>query len=216
MTTQKARKRATRERMAKTGERYAAARRHTGTKLPPRIEEPGIADASIRAGSGKTWDEWFRILDAWGAAGRTHRDIARWVRDEQGVNGWWAQSVTVGYERARGMRARNQTAQGFQVGVQRTMKMPVERVAAAFTQTRQRNRWVEPGTLTVRASKPGRSAADFDAADGSRVTIYLIAKSGDATVVQVTHTKLAGPEDVSDRRVFWKEHLQTLANLFER
>jgi hypothetical protein len=34
MTTRKARKRATRERMAKTGERSAAARRHTGTKLP--------------------------------------------------------------------------------------------------------------------------------------------------------------------------------------
>ena len=87
MTTEKARKRATRERMTKTGERYAAARRHTATKLPPRVEEPGMTDASVRTGSGKTWDEWFRILDDWGAAERTHRDIARFVRDELGSPG---------------------------------------------------------------------------------------------------------------------------------
>jgi hypothetical protein len=51
MTTDKARKRAVRFRMQKTGERYAAARRNVmrdGTRLPlpPRVAEPGMSEAA--------------------------------------------------------------------------------------------------------------------------------------------------------------------------
>jgi hypothetical protein len=212
MTTEKARKRATRERMTKTGERYAAAHRHTATKLPPRVEEPGMTDASIRKGTGKIWDEWFRILDEWGATERTHRDIARWLHDEQGVPGWWSQTVTVGYERARGMRARHETTTGFQVSVQKTIAAPAERIERAFTQTRQRNRWLDAGALTARTTKPSRAVADFDAEDGSRVTIYLVPKK-DSTAVQVVQTKMASAAKVPTQRAFWRARLQALAEV---
>jgi hypothetical protein len=46
---------------------------------------------------------WFDLLDEWGASERRHAEIARWLSEEQGVAGWDAQSVTVGYERARSM-----------------------------------------------------------------------------------------------------------------
>jgi hypothetical protein len=213
MTTEKARKRATRGRMAKTGERYAAARRHTATKLPPRVEDPGMTDDATRKGSGKTWDEWFRILDDWGATERSHRDIARWLHDEQGVPGWWSQSVTVGYERARGMRARHETTSGFQVSVQKTVAAPADRIERAFTQTRQRNRWLDVGSLTARKTKPGRAVANFDAVDGSRVTIYLVPKSTDSTAVQVVQTKMANTADVASQRAFWRARLQALAEV---
>src|ERR671922_201454 len=106
MTTNKAQKRATRARMAKTGERYTAARRHV---VKPQEELPAEAlirpDEAVRQNTGKGWREWVSILDDWGARERTHRDIARHLQEEHGVPGWWAQTVTVGYERARGMRA---------------------------------------------------------------------------------------------------------------
>ena len=38
--------------------------------LPPRITAPGMSDAAISNGTGKSWDEWFTLLDAWGAASR--------------------------------------------------------------------------------------------------------------------------------------------------
>jgi len=213
MTTEKARKRVTRERMAKTGERYAAARRHTATKLPPRVEDPGMTDASIRTGSGKTWDEWFRILDDWGGAERSHRDIARWLHDEQGVPGWWSQTVTVGYERARGMRARHETTSGFQVSVQKTVGAAPGRVETALTQSRQRSRWLDGAKLTARRTKPGRAVADFDAADGSRVTVYLVPKSKVSTAVQVVQTKMGSADDVARQRAFWRARLQVLAEM---
>ena len=172
-----------------------------------------MADDAIRTGSGRTWDEWFRILDDWGGTQRTHRDIARWLHDEQGVPGWWSQTVTVGYERARGMRARHETTSGFQVSVQKTIAASGDRIERAFTQTRQRNRWLDVGTLTARKTKPGRSVADFDAVDGSRVTIYLVPKSKDSTAVQVVQTKMASAANVATQRAFWRARLQALAGL---
>ena len=89
MTTDKARKRAVRTRMAKTGERYAAARRHLVTDgsaspaaLPPRVAEPGMTEAAITKGTGRGWDDWFRVLDEWGAATKPHPDD-RQVRERR-------------------------------------------------------------------------------------------------------------------------------------
>ena len=43
-----------------------------------------MTDASIRKGTGRSWDDWFRLLDAWGATAHTHTEIARHVRDDRG------------------------------------------------------------------------------------------------------------------------------------
>ena len=98
MTRNKAQKRAVRVRMAKTGERYTTARHYhldlhrteptepmdtpaepepPVAVLPPRVAEPGMSDEAVQRGTGKTWDEWLVLLDGWGAAERTHPEIAR-------------------------------------------------------------------------------------------------------------------------------------------
>jgi hypothetical protein len=59
------------------------------------MSERALADAT-----GHGWDHWFGLLDEWGGAAHPHKEIARWLMDEQGVAGWWSQSITVGYERA--------------------------------------------------------------------------------------------------------------------
>jgi hypothetical protein len=46
--------------------------------------------------------------NAWGPTG--HTEIARWLVAEHRIGGWWAQSVTVAYERARGVRAKHERA----------------------------------------------------------------------------------------------------------
>jgi hypothetical protein len=65
------------------------------TTLPPRVAEPGMSDEAIKKGSGKSWDEWFALLDAWGAMEKTHTEIARHISEELEVDGRWAQGVTV-------------------------------------------------------------------------------------------------------------------------
>ncbi|HEU0078143.1 MAG TPA: SRPBCC domain-containing protein [Longimicrobiaceae bacterium] len=84
------------------------------------------ADA-VREATGRGWDEWFQVLDAAGAADLPHGEIVAVLRrGHPGVSGWWQQSITVEYERARGKRVVGQTADaGFQLGVQRSVAATV-------------------------------------------------------------------------------------------
>ena len=221
MTTDKARKRAVRIRMQKTGERYAAARRHVIARsedalgerpLPPRVAEPTMSEAAILKGTGRTWDEWFRLLDDWGATGRTHAETARYVNQELGVDGWWSQSVTVGYEWARGLRQRHEVAGSYQVSITRTIAATAEDVWLDFVEARRRDRWLERGTLRTRpkTGSPAKSAR-FDDADGHIVHIYLTAKD-ERSSVAVTVEGLEGPDEVEAQRGVWKARLADLAH----
>jgi hypothetical protein len=113
MTESKSFKRRVRERMSKTGESYTAARTHVAEKRD-RTKAAGerladtsgdrISEAKLVEATGKGWDEWFGILDRWGATDHPHIEIARYLADEQGAPMWWTQSITVEYERARDAR----------------------------------------------------------------------------------------------------------------
>src|SRR5688500_852337 len=43
---------------------HEAAPAAVDTVLPPRVAEPGVSDASVHKATGKSWDEWFSLLDA--------------------------------------------------------------------------------------------------------------------------------------------------------
>ncbi len=218
MPEQKARKRQVRTRMQKTGERYTAARGNVvkPPPLPPRAAEPPFSETAVRKATGKRWDDWFRLLDAWGGTGHTHTEIARYVNEALGVDGWWAQSVTVGYERARGMRAPHQRPDGFSVDVSKTFPVDAERLYRAFADARQRNRWIERGTLTLRASTPAKRVARFDfgtSADGSRVMVGITPKGPSKASAAIRHERLGAAEDVETKRTFWKERFQDLSQI---
>jgi hypothetical protein len=210
VTENKALKRDVRRRMAKTGERYTAARRHVAAPDGDRVADPGMSDESILRGSGRSWDEWFSLLDAWGGRTRTHRDIARHVAQAHGVSGWWAQTVTVGYERARGLRAPNQRPDGFTVSVSKTFPVSAGDLHAMFTDGRKRRRWLEPGTLRVRTSQPGRTAR-FDGEDGAtRVNAWFTAKGPAKSSVALQIERLADPKAVERARADWRARLAKL------
>jgi uncharacterized protein YndB with AHSA1/START domain len=217
MTRNKAQKRATRARMAKTGERYTAARRHVvRPKEELRAEDLGQTNANLQKNTGKGWREWFRILDAWGAKERKHGEIVSHLLDEYGVPGWWAQAITIGYERSRGLRVKHQTLTGFfQVSVSKTFPIGVGRLFKAFTETSRRNKWLERGMLKVRTTQKDRTAR-FDFRNGSsRVVAFFDPKDRTKTTVTVQHEKLPDAGAVEDVRAMWKERLARLADLLQ-
>jgi len=65
----------------------------------------GMSDASIKARTGCTWERWATALDYVHANTWPHREIAAYVVEKYKISGWWAQTVTVGYERIKGLRA---------------------------------------------------------------------------------------------------------------
>jgi hypothetical protein len=119
MTRQKSFKRLVRSRMEKTGESYTAARAILlAAEEPTGAEGPALAtsDEAVRRRTGRGWEEWFDLLDEWGAAERAHCEIARWVAAQLAIEpGWEGQAVTISYERARRGRAVGERADGFAI-----------------------------------------------------------------------------------------------------
>ena len=165
-------------------------------KVPEYV--PGTSDESVRSATGKTWKEWFRLLDDAGAEDLGHKQIVAWLRDEAGLaSGWWQQNVTVEFEKARGKRAPvGETADaGFQVGAQRTIDAPVERVWEWLTTAPGRDIWL--GRLEELPLVKGQRYETIDGISGEIRTIRpndrirLSWKPSDwpkASTVQVTVT----------------------------
>jgi hypothetical protein len=214
MTERKSLKRRVRARMEKTGERYTAAWRHVvdQPEQPPE-HVPDTSDEAVVRATGRPWQEWFAVLDAWNATTRSHREIARYLREELEVPGWWAQSVTVEYERARGMRARHERPSGFSATASRTVAVPLDVLFEAVVE--RQDEWLPDGGLSLRTAQPGRSAR-FDWQDGrTRLVVGFDAKGDAKSVVALEHEKLADADEAARMKAFWRERLAELKQLLE-
>ncbi len=228
MPTQKLFKRRVRTRMAKTGESYTTARQQLLRKvdLPtepapgpePASPEPeviprevmGVPDDAMVAKTGRTHAEWFALLDDWGATDHGHTDIARWLSATQGVPGWWTQSITVAYERARGMRARHQRPAGFEVSINRTLDAAPAAVLAAFTDEAAREQWL-PGSGLRQRRTTAASSVRFDWPEpASRVVVFANAKGTDRTALTVVHEKLPDAAAAAEQKAAWPARLAAL------
>ncbi len=223
MTEQRSFKLLVRARMAKTGERYTAARAallnaddrsDTGNGKPTLI----VPDASIRERTGRGWEEWFDLLDAWGAPERSHRDIAKWVASQLQIEplGWNAQAITGSYERARLGRAVGQMPDGFRVTVSKTVAAPVERLFDAFVDPSIRRRWLPDPDLHERTATRPKSAR-FDWNGGpSRLHVTFTAKGPDKSTANLSHERLADAAERDRMKTYWKTATNALQKELER
>jgi hypothetical protein len=215
MTTQKTFKRRVRARMAKTGESYTAARRQLiadGDQPDPGTPtyETVVSDDKMREATGRSHEEWFTILDEWGGTSHNHTEIARHVIDELGVPGWWGQSITVSYERARGLRAVGQMKDGWTVSASKTVSVAVDALFDAVVEERLRKEWLLDADLTRRTATKPRSAR-YDWEDGStRVNISFESKGPAKATVFVSHERLPDADTAEAMKAYWRSALVDL------
>jgi hypothetical protein len=223
VTEEKSFKRRVRDRMSKTGESYTAARRQVAQKRD-RVQAartrlaatpmPVSAD-KIKEATGRQWEQWFSILDRWGARDKKHGETAEFLMAEHDVEGWFAQAITVGYERARGMRLKHQQADGFSVSASKTIAVPVDVLFDAFVNSRRRKKWLTDGAMSLRTSQPGRTAR-FNWEDGStRVNVSFEDKGPSKSTVVVAHEKLPDADEAETAKASWRERLADLKSWLE-
>lgn len=215
MPKQKDLKRLIRERMEKTGESYTAARAHLIKKRNPDegeyAEIAGMRDEAVQAKTGKTWKEWVDALDAVNATSKPHREIAQHVAatyDE--VSDWWAQQVTVGYERIRGLREAGQRrGGGFDVNKSKTFHVPVADLYDAFAAEDRRPHWLTPDELGVRTANANKSIRGTWG-NGTLVDAYFTDKGDAKSSVSVQHRNLPDKAAAEETRAMWTDHLAAL------
>jgi hypothetical protein len=169
--------------------------------MPDYAALSGVKEAALMKATGRTWAEWVELLDAFGAKDKPHRDIAQHVFEQGNVSGWWSQSVAVGYERIRGLRAIGQRRSGtWEASKSKTIGAPAAVVFEAILTAK----W-----FAVRSSTEKSIRGVLD--DGTAVQVYIDPKGEAKTTVTVQHTKLAEKADVDRMKAFWTEKLNGLA-----
>lgn len=226
-------KRLVRARMKKTGEAYTAARAHinktprtktlstaNGAESPPTALPvlkksdyavlAGMSDATIKEKTGCTWERWVYALDRRGAEKMSHGEIARIVNEKYKVDGWWSQTVTVGYERIKGLRARGQRLDGtYEASKSRTFNVPVTTLFDAWAKPAVRRRWLDGQTVKVRTATSPKSMR-LDWADGGIIAVWFTSKGKSKSSVALAHTKLRDRVTAERLKQYWSERLDAL------
>ena len=173
---------------------------------------PPVSDAAIAARTGRTWAQWVTELDRVGARTLSHTEIAEVVHRRFEVGSWWAQSVTVGYERLTGRRANLQTAGGFAANGSLTVAADIEHLYDTAADAKRQRKWLPPGVVIHKATRPKSMRAT--AGDGSKsISFYFYAKGPSKSQVTVQHEKLTSQAAALKLKKIWAESLKDLAAL---
>lgn len=233
MPREKDLKRLVRARMQKTGEAYTTARSHILRK-PRRAPSPGpsrltskptgpdpkdfptiagMNDAAVREKTGRGWEDWVRTLDAHDAHTLPHNDIAKIVSTTYKVPSWWTQTVTVGYERIKGLRVRGQQRNGtFGMTISRTFDVPVATLFDAWANAATRRQWLGETDVKIRTANPPKTMR-LGWPDGAIVAVGFTAKGASKSSVALEHGKLPSRDAAAELKQAWSAWLTALGKV---
>jgi uncharacterized protein YndB with AHSA1/START domain len=170
----------------------------------------GISNEAVKARTGRTWREWFAMLDEAEAVKLGHKGIVALLAEHRRVGHWWRQMIAVTYEQERGLREKHQTLQGYQTSDSRTIAVAPEKAFEAWTDEAVRSRWLETHEIAIRKSRPSRSLLLSWGNNGSTVDVTFNARGSNKTQVVVDHRRLANADEVREMKTFWSAALQRL------
>ncbi|MFQ5552765.1 MAG: SRPBCC domain-containing protein [Thermoplasmata archaeon] len=196
-----------------------------------------IGEGSVKAKTGRGWDEWFSLLDAWGAAEEGHAPTAKHLAEAYDLSGWWAQTITVEYERVRGLREVGQRGEEFVVTVQRTIRASPEASYAALTEPDHLSRWFTQDARAdlriggryenkdgdrgefLRLDPPTRIKYTWenpDHAPGTMVEVWIEHKDEAKSLIRLEHSRLKNREEFEDLKNGWSWALDSLRSYLEK
>ncbi|MDJ0335748.1 hypothetical protein QMG83_10980 [Salinibacterium sp. G-O1] len=216
MTTQETLTRRIRQRMLATGERYGAARRALPAPMPAAaastwLAQPMQTTEVITASTDRDWDDWVALIEAGPGREAGHTAIAAWLRDEHAVDPWWAQAVTIGFERITGLRLPGQMKDGtFTVSRTRLLPADATDLRALLLDDADRAELLPGYELTLRSKPESKSLRFTFAQDAEPLGVVMFAfdpAPKQRIRLTVTHEKLDSIDLGEHWKEFWSEWL---------
>ena len=185
-------------------------------KLFQQIRVGTLTDDAVRAKTGKTWDEWCKILDRAGGLMMDHQERALWLREQSGLSNWWGQMIAVGYENERGIRAAQRgelPGHRFEVNLNKTVSAPRSAVWSAFEDKDTLARWLPDAQFAVSKTAPPKILY-LTWRDETPLTIHFYERNGRTRLV-LAHRKLSEAESYRLRE-YWSDALDRLRVMMSR
>jgi hypothetical protein len=179
-------------------------------------ESKRMSDDAVKERTGKTWAEWFKILDKAGAKKLPHKEISAYLAKEQGVGPWWCQMVAVAYEHERGIRQKFQKCDGeFSASGSRTLNVPLSRAYEAWMNEKSRRDWLGDLELEITTATPSKSIRGKWDGGSSRLSVNFYGKGAEKCQVAVDHMKLSSSKECAKMKNFWFDALNRLQSRLE-
>ncbi|MDH4279341.1 MAG: hypothetical protein OEW83_14815 [Acidimicrobiia bacterium] len=219
--------------MATTGERYTVARRALlagasggsaggggapGPRARQWVSQPEMSDESMEARTGRGHNEWADIIEAWadetGGDLSDHTAVAAYLLENfDELDGWWAQAVTVGYERITGLRLPYQRADGsFSCSKSRTVAIGADALRKMLSSEEHRAD-LFPDQATELRSKPETKALRIAIGPEGAAAIFTIDAVADGRAkVAVQHERLPTYDSVEEWKFYWSDWFDAIAD----
>jgi hypothetical protein len=164
---------------------------------------------SVRGSTGRSYEQWYELLDNAGARDLSHQEIARLLAGQGIESGWWCQSITGSYERYIGRRVEGQTCDGdFKTSASKTVDATLDEVLQSWCA--QVDGQAEfngvpvvgvPSVATTGRWRYWRAKL----ADGGRITVSITAAPSGKTSFGLSHDKLGSVADVESWKTYWRK-----------
>lgn len=194
-----------------------------------------ITDDACAAATGKSIQEWFAVLDAFGGPSKGRRALGNHLYADLKVDIWWVQTLNSQYEIQHGIREKDGRLKGYCICSTKTISAPLDVVYAAWATTERLDTWFSQGSTgaveagsefsnadgnrgvykRVRENKDIRFEWRGETGDLSIVDVAFSDKGKGKTGVLVTHDRIQSREEADGVRRAWAEALTRLKGLAE-
>jgi len=182
----------------------------------PAIDSPDVSDQSARDKTGKTLKQWFAQLDEFGGIEKGRRELVNHLYSGAKLDEWWATTVVIEYERAKGVLEKDGKPKGYSICSTKTIAASLERVFKSFGEAKDLDQWLGPktqiefkdggklanadgdrATLTrIRANKDLRLTWEHgERAPGSQIEVLFADKGKGKTGITLNHTRIQARRD---------------------
>jgi len=201
------------------------------------VDTPDLTDAAVKEKTGKTLKQWFAHLDEQGGLEAGRRELVNQLYSGAKLDEWWAATLVVEYERAKGQKEKDGKPKGYSICSTKTIAAPLERVFAAFGDAKTLDRWLGPktkaafedggrfensdgdkGSFTrIRANKDLRFTWEHaNRAPGSQVEVLFADKGKGKTGITLNHTRIASRREADELRAGWGTAFDALKATLEK
>jgi hypothetical protein len=186
--------------------------------MPSKKERQIISDKLVVEKTGKTMEDWFMLLDKKGAQNKDPKGIYELIGSIPGLKalGEWNQGLLgTSYQWNRGLRERGQKGKEFEVGVSKTINVPLNVLYRSVTEDKLRQKWCKEKIEFTKTTKD-KSARALWSDKETRLSIDFYSKGSGKSQIVVQHLKIPDPKKAAALKTYWGKTLESLKALLEK
>ena len=163
-------------------------------------------------------EHWFELLDKQSAKKMKHAEIFDLVANTNGLKplGQWNQNLlTTTYEWSRGLKERGQKGKDFEIGVSKTINVPIAVLYNSWVDDGIRKKWLSENVVIRKASE--NKSARITWSDGTTSLSVDFYPKGDAkSQVVVQHLKIPDSKMAGEMKEYWVQKFEMLKAFLEK